>query len=144
MPTQRSLHRAAILEPLESRRLLSGEIILGTSGNDHIVISFDPDTHDVILNGASNFADGTIFPNTKQSPYCAYIDAGDGDDTIEILAEPFVDQKTPAWFNMYGGAGDDTIIAGRGHDSLDGGAGDDTLIGSDDLMQFAHTAHGVA
>ena len=50
-----------------------------------------------------------------------FVDGGSGNDTIV---------GSDAWIgDLRGGAGNDTITAGKLGDTLDGGAGDDTLLG---------------
>jgi Ca2+-binding RTX toxin-like protein len=54
--------------------------------------------------------------------YCAYINAGAGDDTI-------IGSATGSYDNLYGGDGNDSIIDGAGNNNLYGNAGDDIIDG---------------
>src|SRR4051812_46705602 len=77
------------IQEMEPRRLLSGFSLYGTSGDDHIVVSFDPLTGNATVTGASNVRDGTIFPaGSHQSRLSFDIDVGDGNDYVEIGLEP--------------------------------------------------------
>ena len=88
---------------------LTGELIVGTAGNDVIhggpgddtLIGGDGD--DVILGGDGN-------DSVRGGDGDDELVGGNGDDVIE------------------GGAGSDTLIGGNGADSMDGGAGSDLLV----------------
>jgi Ca2+-binding RTX toxin-like protein len=54
-------------------------------------------------------------------PKDVWIDAGGGNDTVNLSGFPGT---------VYGGPGNDTITGGAGNDTLHGGAGRDTLFGS--------------
>ncbi len=142
MRKYRSPNRPSFIELLEARRLLA--TLLGTPGDDNIIISFDPVTRDATVTGASNFADGTVFPaSTENNHLSFFIDAGDGNDRIEIGAEPSSGFVPPVGGNILGGAGDDTLIGGNGHDNFHGGPGNDTIVGGYDMLWFTDATHGV-
>src|SRR3954447_584201 len=79
----------AVFEQLEGRRLMSRVVeLLGTSGDDHIVISFDPVSRDATVSGAANVADGTLFAaSTHANRLYFNIDAGAGNDRVEMGLE---------------------------------------------------------
>ncbi len=106
--------------------------VLGTSGDDHIVITINPTTHESTVTGASNIADGTVFPaSTSTNRMNFLIDAGDGNDYVEVGLEPADEHGSfnhAARSTLIGGRGNDTLIGGSGGVTLNGGAGNDTLV----------------
>ena len=56
----------------------------------------------------------------------AYIDGGDGNDSVEIINSP---RTSTASSVLIGGNGQDRLRAGAGNDQIDGGQGDDYLFG---------------
>src|SRR4051812_13931421 len=129
------------LQELEPRRLLSSFNLYGTSGDDHIVVSFDPLAGNATVTGASNVPDGTVFPaGTPESRLGFHIDVGDGNDYVEIGLEPpgkhgFYDASRAT---ILGGAGDDELIGGNGSVTLNGGAGNDKLVARSTEDQWAN------
>jgi Ca2+-binding RTX toxin-like protein len=118
------------IQQMESRRLLSSVFLQGTSGDDHILVSFDPVTGEGTVTGASNVADGTKLPaSVNNNRLSITIDVGDGNDYVKIGLEPtgqygYYDASRTT---IFGGAGDDELIGGDGPVTMDGGAGNDKL-----------------
>ena len=94
--------------------------IQGTDSGDRISLSIDGENVIVTVND-----DTTSFSASQVQTID--IHAADGDD--RVLLEPGVVQAT----TIYGGAGNDTLIAGSGADRIIGGAGDDTLVALDEM-----------
>ena len=97
---------------------MSGDTIIGTSGDDKLV---GTDGDDLIIGGAGN---DTILGNDGNDTIIAggdtcetgrignnLVDGGDGDDII------------------FGDAGNDTLFGGAGNDTIFGGAGNDFIVG---------------
>ena len=94
-----------------------------SDGDDNVLIKLSPDQTQIVVSAfgiEQPFSDVTSI----------FIDGGRGDDRIEIAAEVI----TPAL--IYGGIGDDLIIAGGGPATIHGGQGNDTIYGSstDDVI----------
>src|SRR6266850_2186507 len=124
-----------VLEPLESRTLLSVSLdngtlsIVGTNAADQILVrpSKSLDMLKVGFNGQFSFfklADVTAIN----------IDAGGGNDSV-MIPEIGAPIEVPA--TILGGAGNDSIQGGGGNDLLVGGDGDDSILGGrgDDNLQ---------
>lgn len=84
--------------------------VVGTGGNDNIVVSRSGNTINAI---------GLSF--NASSVQKLVISGGDGDDTIT--------DTTGFGAFIYGGTGNDTINGGSGNDTIYGGAGNDTIYG---------------
>lgn len=120
------------LDLVDLLRLHSDELIsLGwTKGYSQLqdwvnTLSDDPATADLInnalknnINIASTTDNDFIFVRPTQTS--SDVNGGSGDDTLIIL----VNQDT----NLYGGAGNDTLVSGKGNDYLNGGSGNNTYI----------------
>lgn len=87
----------------------------GTAGNDAIGIWNDGSTLRVRMNGRS-------YPFSLASVARIEIDAGDGDDLVDL-------SSTTVNAYLFGGAGDETLIGGVGNDTLSGGAGRNRMLG---------------
>ena len=97
-----------------------GLIITGTSRNDVIIVEPRPSNRSQVrvkLNGK------TVSIVSRDDVQHIVVFGGSGNDTIIVNAT----LTTPA--TLFGEAGNDTIIGGRGADGIDGGDGRDTLIG---------------
>ena len=111
-------------EALEKRVMLTFTLskgvlsIVGTVGNDSIVLSQNPSGLRVSDNGI--VSPGFAVRNIKK----IIIDLGEGDDLASF--KPGV-TAIPA--TLLGGDGNDSLTGGDANDSLDGGAGDDVLAG---------------
>lgn len=126
----------ALLEMLESRRLLCGSVtrlladgtlvVNGTKKNDDIAVSRDATSFIVTQNGKSKSFDATLVKVIK-------LMGGKGDDFLHAS-----EATGPLGIPMLisGGQGKDTLIGGSGADTVLGGAGDDQMFGSegDDSM----------
>jgi len=118
----------AIVQMLEARRLRSATIvgsqlsITGTSKDDGIVVSLHKNDHSKIdvsvRHVVSTFAVAGISRITIQGFA--------GDDKI-LISETNGAISIPCV--IYGGAGNDSIVAGSGRDHIFGEAGDDSLFG---------------
>lgn len=99
---------------------VSDAIVMGTAGNDTIVITPVGNTGRVrvTLNGTLV---GTFHPAGK-----LIVHGLAGDDDIRIDGGVTI----PCW--LYGGAGNDRLKGGGGHNVLLGGSGDDLLTGGND------------
>ncbi|MGR3503684.1 calcium-binding protein [Pseudaestuariivita sp.] len=62
------------------------------------------------------------------------IDAGAGDDVIDLSAIGWYSLRTPHPVTVLGGAGNDVIWATPGVDTIDGGTGDDTIFAFKDTV----------
>jgi Ca2+-binding RTX toxin-like protein len=94
-----------------------------SDGDDNVLIKLSPDQTQIVVAAfgiEQPFSDVTSI----------LIDAGRGNDRIEIAAEVI----TPIL--IYGGLGDDLLIAGGGPATIYGGRGNDTIYGSsaDDVI----------
>ena len=107
-----------VIEPLETRRLLSAEVILqviGSDSADSITISQNETNIIVTENGVSRtFQIGEI---TR-----VIIEGNGGNDNIDCTT-----LKTKC--SIDGDDGDDTVIGSEKSDRIDGGEGEDSLIG---------------
>jgi hypothetical protein len=93
-------------------------VVVGTAGDDVIKIaSGDKGAVKVYLNGVSQ----GVFAKDTFSSIAAYGLAGN--DTIQVAG----DVKAASY--LFGGDGNDTLVAGGGATFLDGGAGNDKLYG---------------
>lgn len=135
-------YRAPLVEALESRRLLAGDVafvnvdvegtlvVHGSSQADHVVISLNPETAEVLdvnLNGmVISFAVSQITNGIR-------VDAGRGNDVV-VIDETNGPVTLAA--HLSGGGGSDTLVGGSGNDVVDGGAGGDTLTGGAGTDQF--------
>ena len=119
---QRAL--AAVIEPLESRRLLSASIsngvlvVAGTSANDSIYIS-TPDGGTTVrlqINRAKQSFSATAFTAISVS-------GGDGNDYVSVSA------ALAYRATLSGGSGADTLVGGGGKNVMYGDDGNDVLAG---------------
>jgi Ca2+-binding RTX toxin-like protein len=136
-------------EGLETRRLLSAAIqvqdgtliVRGTSGADHIEVSEllpgggtpldqpGPSLY-VTINGRTRRLDSQNIRRIR-------VDAGAGDDRVQMSQDPFYTGIRPANVafrqtlpaTILGGAGNDTLIGAEAADSISGGAGHDLISG---------------
>jgi len=101
---------------LQDDPVLGGKMLVvgGTSGNDQIVLNPSHGVK-VLLNGKSQ---GSFAPTSRVVVY-----GQDGNDNIQVAGGV----RLPAW--LYGGAGNDRLKGGNGHDFLFGGEGLDNLLG---------------
>ncbi len=114
------------MEGLESRQLLSATLtssgtlnVQGTGHADSITVGLNPQNTsmlDVSMNGKTRSFDAADVQNIN-------VNAGGGKDNVSLGST----LTTPA--TILGGAGNDTLTAGSGDDTLNGGTGNDTLIG---------------
>ena len=90
--------------------------------SDAIVLAADAVANaDFLLSTTTTSNDTLTIDLTGSIVASLWIDAGDGDDTIDV--------QTSISATIYGGFGDDTIIGGSGNDTIIGGLGDDTIRG---------------
>ena len=124
-----------VLEPLESRTLLSVSVgngtlnIVGTDAADSIRVRVAKD-HSLLqvkINGQVNLVH-------KADVTAINIDAGAGDDIV-MISESGGPLQIPA--TILGGNGNDVIQGGGGNDLIQGGDGNDSLFGAsgDDVVQ---------
>jgi Ca2+-binding RTX toxin-like protein len=126
----------SLTETLEPRRLLAAEVVSieGTSDNDVITIQRSGSSFVVSVNGdQQTFARADVLRfsidgddsadriTLTRVNVRAFIDGGDGDDTIT---------GSDKSDRLNGEAGDDEIFAGKGHDVVRGESGEDELFGS--------------
>ncbi len=130
--------RRLVAEPLETRRLLAGDV--GTTSIDAGLLSIqgdgDPTNHDdtiVVRHSASNAAMLEVVVNGSIATTRSVVGlrrieifGGRGDDTIRIDAPGLRIGAT-----IHGGPGHDTISGGPRGDRLAGGLGDDTIDGGE-------------
>ena len=124
-----------VLEPLESRTLLSVSLdngtlsIVGTDAADYITVRLARDKSQlkVGMNGQITFFN-------KADVTAINIDAGAGNDNV-LIYETGGTIEAPA--TILGGAGNDGIQGGGGNDLLEGGDGNDSILGGrgDDLVE---------
>src|SRR3954469_17212965 len=117
----------AVLETMEARQLLSSSniAIVGTAGDDHIVIAYGQTAGDLTIVSAPGFEDGTILHDI----HGVFIDGGDGNDTIEAVPRPVHLSGSGMNATLRGGAGDDILLGGNDNIYLDGGPGNDVITG---------------
>jgi hypothetical protein len=127
----KALWRAAgpVVEQLEARRLLSVTLleggivrVMGTEGNDHVVISREPGNpanYAVVVNGEL-----TPVPVNLVNQF--QVNVLGGDDLVEIT-QAFGPVLVGRLINA--GDGNDTVIGTDGDDIIHGGPGDDLLVG---------------
>ncbi len=122
----------AVLESLESRRLLSAEllgtgelVLIGTDGADVIIVGEGPGVGQVEVFGVDGVADGEVF----QGVNALTIRLGAGNDSAEITGSPTDTQGDLLIASIEGSRGDDQIIGGPANDSIKGGGGNDDLSG---------------
>jgi Ca2+-binding RTX toxin-like protein len=116
-------------------------VVNGTAGDDTIVASQTGHTTSYSVNGVNSSATGvvkmmvyalaghdSVTLNELTQP--AYVDGGDGNDTINAGTA-----NGAVW--LVGGKGNDNMQGGRNNDLLQGGEGNDTLIGGpqDDVIE---------
>lgn len=135
------------LEALEPRVYLSATLdagvltVLGTPGDDSIVIQAGTADGEVRVKGDADSGDGTYNGVTS-----VVIDVGDGDDRVRVkgrLRDVFGDAMG---VTILGGAGHDRLTGGPGDDAIDAGPGDDKVNGKagDDLLLGGEGADRVA
>jgi Ca2+-binding RTX toxin-like protein len=137
--------RPVIVEPLETRRLLSaslkdaasaevtmdGELhVSGTRGDDLILVSLNYDNPDGLTHVHVKVNDAIVgdFLLDSLTASVARVDAHQGNDTVRFDE---VNGLLPLRLIASGGQGNDTLVGGALDDEFDGGAGDDTLYGND-------------
>jgi len=110
-------------------------VVFGTRRSDHITVQ-NSMRYDGVLNVFVNNRSFGLLPQTHIQKI--RIEAGDGDDDVEIGPETrvnmaFIPEYIPLQqdLELIGGNGNDTLIAGDGADTLLGGPGDDELAGGD-------------
>jgi arylsulfatase A-like enzyme len=107
-------------------------VIVGTKGNDHIVVDATR-----IPNRTSVFVNGVLAGDLPTTPF-TYVYAGLNHDTVQVVGA----------INTYlfGSAGDDTLLGGDGNDVLEGGLGTNVLKGGagDDVYRVGHSLPGRA
>jgi hypothetical protein len=119
--------RAAVVETLEERRLLSASLLAhglldveGTRRADVVTITKTSTGRiDVSINGVHQTFRG-------RSVRSIMVNAGRGDDSVAVSNDH---HGIGVMRSIDGGAGDDTLVGGKGEDSLTGDAGNDTLDG---------------
>jgi len=126
-------HRRLQVESLEDRSLPSGVVsslsrgilsVIGTDSADTIVVrQTAAHSVNVTANGVTRSYAGV---NLVQ------VDGRGGNDRITMDTSATDAHRVPPLnARLYGGDGNDVLIAGSGNDILVGGAGNDTLIGGD-------------
>ena len=126
-----SLHRRLLLEGLENRRLLAGDVTLdgnvltidGSNKSDRIIVSIENTDLTVTLNKKD-------FTFTASDVTSIVIDGSKGNDWISIDGALVVGAAINGGAGndrITGGGGDDTILGDRGNDRLQGGGGNDTV-----------------
>lgn len=143
------------MQALERRELLSVTLedgvltIIGTPGNDVILVEAGPAPGEVVVTGDPHGGDGKW-----SGVRSIHIDVGDGDDTVTI-GDGVVDEDgnfigatiyAGAGSDMvYGGQGADRIYGGSGHDVLSGGGGEDIIDGGADfdMVSYEYAPNGV-
>jgi Ca2+-binding RTX toxin-like protein len=120
-------------ERLEDRRMMAGDLdliseeddvlyILGTSGNDEIVIAADPEDSEDVLITVRDRDTGEILDEGDRTGFTRIeVRAGDGNDIVT--------NETDIRASLFGEIGNDTLESGDGNDHLEGGVGNDILIG---------------
>jgi hypothetical protein len=115
--------RVTPVEPLESRQLLSGTLVVnGTSGSDVIRITQSGSTVSVTKNGSTTSRSGVS---------SVLVNAGGGNDRVFAdpgVRVPLVLKGDSGNDSLVGGSGGDRLYGGTGSDTLSGGAGDDVLV----------------
>lgn len=128
-------HHRPLIEPLETRRLLSSAIFYKTgTAHGELIVHGDPNTpnnivisqidkntkYQVVHNGITD-----VFP--KVNVKTIYLFGGDANDVISVD-----DPKHTFLFGVkiFGRGGDDTLTGGSGRDSIGGGDGDDVIEGA--------------
>ena len=115
--------QGAMMQTLEQRRMLSVAVVdgvlavRGTNHADHINVSVDHGQVNVTMNGHVRHFSLSDVLKLK-------IQAGSGNDVVGV------DRSVRLNTMIDGGAGNDSMMGGFGHDDMVGGAGDDVLIGS--------------
>jgi hypothetical protein len=119
----RNAARVAPFEPLESRQLLSGTLVVnGTSGPDVIHITQSGSAVTVTKNGSKTSRSGVS---------SVLVNAGGGNDRVYAdsgVKVPLVLKGDAGNDSLAGGSGPDRLYGGTGSDTLSGGAGDDVLV----------------
>lgn len=121
------------LQPMEVRCLMSVAFEVGVLrvvgdadplGPDDVIVveldANDPALVNAVVNGRTELS--VPLADLER----IWIDAGDGDDTVQINLGA-AGQEVHS--TVYGGTGDDRLIGGDGPDTLFGSVGDDTLLG---------------
>ncbi|MEX2558743.1 MAG: DUF4214 domain-containing protein, partial [Pirellulales bacterium] len=118
---------AVVVDPLDASRQML--LIGGTDQDDEILVDMGTTAgwYDVTINGVSM---GSFAADEGYSLSRIVVFGLEGDDDLEIAGSVGLS----AW--LYGGAGNDRLTGGGGHDLLFGGDGADLLIGGGgrDLM----------
>jgi hypothetical protein len=92
--------------------------LIGGGGLDKVVSSVDADA--VLSDTSMTRSNGASFVLNGIGQ--AVFSGGAGNNTLDATGF-----SGPAW--LYGGAGNDNLLAGSGNDYLDGGTGSDTMVG---------------
>src|SRR5712691_8972417 len=128
--------RAAVVEALEQRRLLS---VTSSLSGGTLTVNGDSSANAISIQTSSctlTVKDGTTTINsyTDSSVTSIVVNASDGNDSAVI--DTSISSAKHVTFNggngndtLTGGNGDDTLNANDGADFLVGGAGDDSLAG---------------
>ncbi len=93
---------------------------LGLTGTDTLIMTSGNDA--LILSDTLSPSNGLYYPRVA---YIDVIDAGDGDDIVDLSGGASVD------VTIDGGNGNDILAGSTGNDTLIGGAGNDILYGAD-------------
>ena len=93
--------------------------LYGTDGDDTIVVTPGEAAGEIRVSGITGVADGTLFSGINTLT----IRGGSGNDRITV-------DSGQVWSDVYGGDGDDVLIATGRADNLHGGRGNDLIAGS--------------
>jgi uncharacterized repeat protein (TIGR01451 family) len=123
----------------DTLRAEPGDTVIGGDGYNAIVldVSGTDEADSIALANVDEgtvclTVNGTTFDFDRRELVAANIDAGAGDDLVELGADVTVSVDVRGGDGndtLTGGAGNDTLDAGEGSDSLASGGGDDTLFG---------------
>ncbi len=97
--------------------------INGDSGDNRISLTMDSTGTKINIS-----IDGEVASFALADVDSISIDAGDGDDVVALQKSDGT-RQVQLGANIFGGAGDDTIIGGSGNDTVDGEAGNDSILG---------------
>jgi Ca2+-binding RTX toxin-like protein len=128
-----ALVRPIALERLEPRTLLSATLdsgmltLMGTGGNDQIVVTAGAQPGQVAVAGVEGVEDGTVFDGVD---FLAILGLA-GHDHLQLAAGVLDTSGVPMAANLVGGEGNDTLYGGDGDDILSGGMGRDRLVGGE-------------
>src|SRR5215213_4590472 len=128
----------AVFELLESRRLLSAAVVVGTDADDYISVS-QLDGNIVV----TDMNTGETFSVASGDVLSVSISGLGGNDTLQVLDD------TGTFFapiHSDGGAGDDWVEGASGDDVLDGGEGNNFVFayGGNDVVHGGEGADFLA